>query len=945
MTIRCGCCGGEHETVDEVRRCCAGEVVARPAPCDPAEPAGAPPRVPLAERAPPPADPPTWDRLAGPAQLGRHLVVRPGQGVPAPWAGAPRVVIDAAAVEQPDAVVTRLRIAAASRERLVIELQVETWPAEVVTQAPHELGAGFELARDALAHLVWANSVDARDPGRPRWAPAERAVALGATAGGPADVVLPDGTAAWCDGGPLWRTLDLDAPVVPRVSLEYGHLRPLGPAAPPPTLAPDQAAAVAHPGGAARIVAPAGSGKTRVLTERARLLVQGWHLPAGAVCVVAYNKRAQEEVVARLTDVPGLRVRTLNALALDLLNGRPPFPPRRDAVRTIDEREVRRLLGRLVKVPRRANTDPLSAWIEALGLARLGLVDGADVERRYGGDVPGFAEVYPRYRAALRRDGAVDFDEQIVRAIEVLLAEPPTRAAAQRSCRLLLVDEFQDLRPAHLLLIRLLASPDLAVFGVGDDDQTIYGYDGADPGWLIDYPRWFPGAGDHPLEVNYRCPPAVVTAADHLVRHNRRRVPKVIRAAKDTGTGWRVVPGGDDPVAATVGAVREALERSRRPGDVAVLARVNVLLVPVLVALRAEGVPVRADTPRELLGRTSVRAALAWLRAAARPDALDAEDVAEIARRPSRRLPPRVLEWVSEQGSVASLRRLAKRLRDDDQADAVDGLAGDLDTLARLVATRPTRAALDHLVGVIGLGGAVARLDASHHGMNRAATGDDLEALRQLASLHPDAATFPAWLEAELHRPADRADDGVTLASVHRVKGQEWPVVVVHAADADQFPHRLADDREEERRVFHVAVTRTSDELVLVTGTQPSPFVAELTAEPPRPGPARRDAAPTTPPTAPRSPLPPRVARPDDEAVRTALRVLRTHLAAGHPAYTVFGNDTLEAIATLRPRTLVELARVPGIGPKRIERYGEAILDALARAATPVDSEPGMNGG
>ena len=118
---------------------------------------------------------------------------------------------------------------------------------------------------------------------------------------------------------------------------------------------------------------------------------------------------------------------------------------------------------------------------------------------------------------------------------------------------MLLVDEFQDLTPAHHLLVRLLAGPEGCVFGVGDDDQTIYGFNGADPQWLIDFAQHFPHAGDHPLEVNYRCPADVVAAAAMLLQHNTRRVPKTIRAASTT-TGM-VVEGGDDPVAATVGII------------------------------------------------------------------------------------------------------------------------------------------------------------------------------------------------------------------------------------------------------------------------------------------------------------------------------------------------------------------------------------------------------
>ena len=130
-----------------------------------------------------------------------------------------------------------------------------------------------------------------------------------------------------------------------------------------------------------------------------------------------------------------------------------------------------------------------------------------------------------------------------------------------------------------------------------------------------------------------------------------------------------------------------------------------------------------------------------------------------------------------------------------------------------------------------GLTGAVQTLDATRHGMNRAAQSDDLTAIRHVAALHDDAATFERWLRDGLAAP--RSPGGVVLATVHRVKGQEWPHVIVHLADDDQFPHRLADDVEEERRLFHVAITRARRHATIVTGRRPSPFIAELTTEPP----------------------------------------------------------------------------------------------------------------
>ena len=148
----------------------------------------------------------------------------------------------------------------------------------------------------------------------------------------------------------------------------------------------------------------------------------------------------------------------------------------------LDEREVRRQIEKLVPIRRqRANTDPIAPYIEALGQVRLGLWDPEEVEAERD-DIPGFAAAFGPYRTALRKAGAVDFDEQIYGAIEALLGDGAFRRRAQAGCRHLLVDEFQDLTPAHVLLLRLLAMPGLEVFGVGDDDQVIYGHAGADPG-------------------------------------------------------------------------------------------------------------------------------------------------------------------------------------------------------------------------------------------------------------------------------------------------------------------------------------------------------------------------------------------------------------------------------------------------------------------------------
>lgn len=1005
MPIACVYCGADHASPSEVRAC--WQRSAQPAaPHRERAQASPRPAPPLRRHAPAHtsvvAAPLDWVD-PGPPELARGALVRTGAEPPSPWAGAPRLTVDAGAVADPEPLIAALIAHAHARQRVVLEIATDLRepPAGRSDAPPFVVGPRFWFPLDVLHHLIWSNAIDFTGD-RPSWAPLSAALALGATTApaGAGDVISPDGEVLWIDAGPVRRTPPVDGvPVVHAISIEHGSLRPPAHAGAVSELAADQRAAVEHPGATARIIAPAGSGKTRVLTERARHLLTEWGLPSSALSLVAFNKRAQQEMQGRTADLPGLHVRTLNAIALAIVNGSAPFAPQPRAWRTIDEPDVRRIIGRLVQFPRRRNTDPIAPWIGALSAIRLGLRPPAEVEVMYGGDVDGLADTWPSYRAALEREGALDFDEQVYRAIELLLADPAARSAAQRACRVLLVDEFQDLTPAHVLLLRLLAAPGFGVFGVGDDDQTIYGYNGADPGWLIDFADLFPGAVAHPLEVNYRCPGDVVAAADRLLRHNRRRVSKTIRAARPDSTGLRIVDTRDS-LAATVLAVCSELDQGRAASDIAVLARVNSLLAPVQAALTEDGIAVRGGVGSEFLERTAVRAVLAWLRiAAGGGDDLTATDLAEALRRPSRPMHPNVATWVTEQRSVAGLRRLAGRVNNERDARRVAEFADDVVRLQRLAASADTEAVVAALTHDVGLGESIASLDTNRRGMNRSAQNDDLVALGQLAALHPDPATFEPWLRERL--TSARRGDGVVLATVHRVKGQEWPVVVVHHATGDQYPHRLADDIEEERRVFHVALTRGREHVVVVAGLPMSPFVAELHSEPPeRPatdgsitadacaersaGRARGRAVGVRDTLFPkavvlaapglvlvdggqswtiegvddegavatcagarrrfpfgaavvtagrqRGPLRrPDGHRPGSANIRTfdLLRQARERLRAGKPAYVVFDDATLERIALALPTSLAELGRINGIGARKLEQYGDAVLLAV----------------
>jgi DNA helicase-2/ATP-dependent DNA helicase PcrA len=784
------------------------------------------------------------------------------------------------------------------------------------------------------------------------------------------------------------------------------------------------------------VIAPAGSGKTRVLTERLRHLLADRHVHPSTVTVLAYNNKAVTELQQRCADVPGaskVRIRTLNSLGYWICN---TFGAG-GQLRVLEEVAVRDLLGRVMEIRRQSNTDTTAPYLAALSTIRLGLVSPAVAEES-NPDAAGIAEGFNRYRRGLAELGAVDFDEQIYLALEILLTDPSARTAVQAACRHLLVDEFQDLNPAHLLLLRLISAPTYNCFGVGDDDQVIYGYSGATPEFLIDFPRYFPGAGAHALTVNYRCPPAIVNAARHLLSYNVRRLDKEIHTptGRNDEVGQAEVDEGamvegavvmkKAPASALSGLAVDTISNWRDQSvaldQIAVLARVNSALLPVQVACVEGGIPCTTPLSANVLSRTGMRTAFAYLRIGIDPGSIAVHDVQETIRRPSRGIAPKVVEMLTSRSrtSIADIRRLAGRLTGRD-VPKLEAYADDLEMVAKACGGT-TADALRAIRVDIGLGETMDVLDSSRSEADRSTHADDLAALESVAALHPDIHTFESFLRDML---SQRAPDGaaVLLSTVHRIKGREWDRVIIFDASRGLFPHRLGNDEEGERRVFHVALTRARKQVVALADIDaPSIFLDELDGTRVRP-PARRasDAAPSSPTssTATRGSSPPSTRRnrgssrgnkvfaevglPTAEATvgleveyrgstghvvevtteaavlslgsvtmkvalgsdvrvgrqtvtliapaapaaaaaaaaetdadtptvsESALRTWRLATASKDavPAYVILKNSELADIATRDPHTLAELAACRGMGPIRLDRWGDEILALL----------------
>ena len=508
----------------------------------------------------------------------------------------------------------------------------------------------------------------------------------------------------------------------------------------------------------------------------------------------------------------------------------------------------------------------------------------------------------------------------------------------------------------------------------------------------------------------------------------------------------------------TVAVIDDRLGAGAKPADVAVLARVNSALLPVQVALTEAGVPHTAPLDATVLGRTGIRTALAYLRMGLDLERIRREDIFDTINRPARKVKSAVQPLLKgNRFSIRQLEQVAGSL-DGTHQDRFAGYLGDLRHLEQAITDEADTARCLWIVrNRIGLGEAMDALDASRTRPEGSSHGDDLDALEQLALLQPDPAAFRDWLVDRLRVPSD--PDGVTLSTVHRVKGMEWDHVVVFAVNQGLFPHRLADDDEEERRVFHVAVTRCRVGVAVVADRdRVSGYVAELaratdrkhaaattlTALPDEvavvrlpdgavaavpglavsvpggltgriaevdggvavvdavlaahvdePGdagdPVRLRVAFGSPVTVAgertRLGPPPRPGRSGaadrggvagrsgaadgaagrgnggagggsgggaggsgggvggsgrldidlddvtvDDALYDALRAWRSRIAAEHgvPAYLVFHDRHLQLIAGRKPETLRDLAACPGVGPTKLERYGDDVLDLVA---------------
>jgi len=610
-------------------------------------------------------------------------------------------------------------------------------------------------------------------------------------------------------------------------------------------LNPAQEAAVGHVAGPMLVLAGAGSGKTRVLTARVARLIEEHGVDPRHILAVTFTNKAAAEMRGRVgtllgREPDGLWIGTFHAICARLLRREAPHIGFGQAFTIYDQDDSEALVRRVVEdlgLPPKLYGARMVA--HEVSSAKNAMVSpeayAADARDPFHANV---ARVYAASVAALRRANAMDFDDLLLHPLRLFEERPERLAAYRERLRFLLVDEYQDTNRAQYLFLRHLAGTDGNLFVVGDDDQSIYGWRGADLRNILEFQRDFPAARKGRVEENYRSTRPILDAANSVIAGYTGRLGKTLWTQRPGGEPLTVVRASDDRDEAEF-LVREFVARSRNGehgfGEMAILLRTNAQTRVFEEELRRNAVPYRVVGAVNFYERREVKDLLAYLRLIANPD--DDQAFQRAVAVPRRGIGETTLvglaQWATQWGwSLVRTAAAAGRVPEL-RPKAKEGLVAFAAFLADLAAeVRELQPAAALRAVVARTGYEVYLLEEDETGPERLENVSEL--LNAAAAWSEELGAAPAeeqgtpiarfLQQTALTTTADQVSDegGVTLLTMHAAKGLEFAVVAIAGFEEGLVPLSRADTPEaveEERRLCYVGMTRAKDKLYLAYAT------------------------------------------------------------------------------------------------------------------------------
>ena len=575
--------------------------------------------------------------------------------------------------------------------------------------------------------------------------------------------------------------------------------------------------AITHGAGPAIVLAGPGSGKTLVITQRVRYLIEAYHVRPQEILVITFTKAAAQEMQSRfqaLSRQRGVTFGTFHAVFFHILK----YAYHYSAANILTEEKKYQILQRLLSEAGLHFEDEKETLSEIASEISVVKNEQIPLEHYYSKSCPEevFRSFYRKYEEMHRREGLLDFDDMMTMTYELLTQRADILAAWQRHYRYILVDEFQDINLLQYAILRLLANPERNLFIVGDDDQSIYRFRGAKPEIMLNFPKDYPDAKQIVLDRNFRSVASVIRAAQLVIRENTKRFAKrAVHVRKGQGqVDIREFSGQEHESLYLIKKVQESLAGGTPPNEIAVLYRTNQGARPYAERLMEFNIPFEMrDALPNIYEHWIAKDLFAYLHLAR--ERLDRAEFLQVMNRPKRYIARDAID-----AKVISLETLRTYYEDKDwMLDRIDRLELDL----RMLKDMAPYAAVNYI----------------RYGMNyeeylqeyakaRRMKPEELtDILDEIQDGCRPFKTVEAWYEhltaykerlLEQRGKKERDPDAITLATLHSAKGLEFQEVFLVDVNEGTIPHRKASmeaDLEEERRLFYVGMTRAKDRLHL----------------------------------------------------------------------------------------------------------------------------------
>ncbi len=636
------------------------------------------------------------------------------------------------------------------------------------------------------------------------------------------------------------------------------------------------------------VVAGAGSGKTRVLTHRVAHLIGAVGAQANEILAITFTNRAADEMRTRLWDVlgddaRGLWVLTFHATCGRILRRDAPLLGYRSNFTIYDQADQVRLVKNVLEELERDTKRFVPRGIHAqISNAKNQLISPDAYRERvasfYDQTV---ADVYRLYQERLHAANAMDFDDLLMLTVEVLERFPEARLKWQKAFRYILVDEYQDTNHAQYRFLQLLAQRHLNLFVVGDPDQSIYAFRGADIRNIMEFERDFPGTRVIALEQNYRSTNAILGTANALIAHNTERKPKNLWSDLGTGDPVRVVELEDEHAEARFVAVEIArlVEEGYNGDEIAVFYRTNAQSRVLEDVLVRQGIAYQVIGGPRFYERAEVKDVISYLQVLDNP--FDTVSLLRIANKPRRGIGDTSLARLQTYatGRGISLWEAMEFPEEAGLATASSRAVGGFRTLIQSLMSDLDRPVADIVQDVLERSGYIDSLEAER----TVESQGRIENLQELVGVareyqeqveEPTLSSFLQEISLYSDQDAIRGEGSlVTLMTLHNAKGLEFRAVFMIGMEEGIFPHARSIEEqslEEERRLAYVGLTRAQERLTLLHASSralyggrnynvPSRFLDELPGEHverERLAPTRWTARSPAPAIAPRNDVP-----------------------------------------------------------------------------------------